>query len=74
MSTMPVAISERVAPVPELDDEVKEIVDGLREKFADLLEAIDDNIPDSREKSLVVTNIEQAFLWLRQCVEQNDIP
>ena len=70
----PVAISNRVAPVENLDDEVKEILDGLREKFADLLEAIDDNIPDSREKSLVVTNIEQAFLWLRQCVEQNDIP
>lgn len=67
------SIVERVSDV-DLDDDKRQVLEGVREEFQALLSEVDDLLPESREKSLVVTNIEQAFLWARQCVEQNDVP
>jgi hypothetical protein len=67
------AIADRVNDVA-LDEDKQQVLEGVREKFAELLSEVDDLLPESREKSLVVTNVEQAYLWARQCVEQNDVP
>lgn len=65
--------SDRVADL-ELTEEKYEVLNSVREAFTNVLDEVDDSLPESREKSLVVTNVEQAWLWVRQCVEQNDIP
>lgn len=67
------ALRERLDEVP-LDDEKQNVLDAVRAKFVDLLDEVEDLLPDSREKSLVVTNVEQAFLWAEQTVRRNDIP
>lgn len=71
MSVM--AITDRVDDVSVSEEKV-EVLNSVRQAFIDVLEEVDDSLPESREKSLVVTKIEEAWLWVRQCVEQNDIP
>lgn len=36
---------------------------GLRQRFLDLAIAVDDLLPPSRERSLALTNLEQARMW-----------
>lgn len=67
------AIIDRVASV-ELTEDAVEVLNSVREAFENLLNEVEDSLPDSREKSLVVTNIEQAFLWAQQTVKVNDVP
>jgi hypothetical protein len=66
--------AQRVAEVEVLDEDKQQVLEAVREQFERLLSEVDDLLPESREKSLVVTNVEQAYLWARQCVEQNDVP
>lgn len=41
---------------------------AIREKFAELAEFVDLNVPDGREKSLAHTNLEQAKYWANQAI------
>lgn len=43
----------------------------LSEATADYLRAIDDCVPDGREKSLAITNVEQAKMWASAGVARN---
>lgn len=72
MSVM-AGLSDRVENV-EMTEEKVEVLNSIRQSFIDVLEDVDDSLPDSREKSVVVTKLEEAWLWVRQCVEQNDVP
>ena len=45
---------------------------SLRESFSDLMEHIKAVCPDSREKSVAITNLEQAGMWAIKAVVSND--
>lgn len=38
-------------------------IEALREDFIELAESIEDVCPESRERSLAITNLEQALMW-----------
>lgn len=43
----------------------------LREEAKALANAIDERVPDSREKSLSLTNLEQAIFWANAGIARN---
>ena len=63
-------IRERFQSV-EFDEDQADISSTLSDAFADLAETVEDLLPDSREKSLVLTNIEQASMWSNACLARN---
>jgi hypothetical protein len=46
--------------------------EGLRAKAKELAEQINDMCPDSREKSLAITNLEQAIMWANASIARNE--
>ena len=44
----------------------------IREKAKELAYLIDGNCPDSREKSLAVTKIEEATMWANASIARNE--
>lgn len=49
-----------------------EIYQAIREKAKELAYLIDDLAPGSREKSLAMTNLEQAVMWANASVARHD--
>ena len=45
---------------------------ALREKAKELAYLIDELCPDSREKSLAITNLEQATMWANASIARNE--
>lgn len=46
--------------------------ESLRAKAKELAEQINEMCPDSREKSLAVTNLEQAIMWANASIARNE--
>ena len=46
--------------------------EAIRAKARELAELIEKNCPDSREKSLAHTNIEQAVMWANAAIARNE--
>lgn len=44
----------------------------IRKAFSDFLEGLEAHVPASRERSLAVTNLEQAAMWATKAVTHND--
>lgn len=44
----------------------------IREKAKQLAYLIDGNCPNSREKSLAITNLEQAMMWANAAIARNE--
>ena len=44
----------------------------IRDKFAILADQIDRECPDSREKSLALTKLEEAAMWTEKAIERED--
>lgn len=44
----------------------------IRAKALDLASLIDDLAPDSREKSLAVTKVEEAVMWANAAIARNE--
>jgi hypothetical protein len=44
----------------------------IRDKAKELAYLIDGNCPNSREKSLAITNIEQAMMWANASIARNE--
>lgn len=44
----------------------------LRDKAKELANLIDELCPDSREKSLALTNLEQASMWANASIARNE--
>lgn len=44
----------------------------LRAKAKELAELIDRDVPDSREKSLAITNLEQCSMWANAGIARNE--
>ena len=45
---------------------------AIRSKAKELAELIEDCCPDSREKSLAFTNLEQAVMWANASIARNE--
>lgn len=41
-----------------------EQLDKARKVILDTIEVVQDNVPDGREKSLAITKLHEAFLWV----------
>lgn len=48
-----------------------EIYTEIREMAKELAELIDEKVPNSREKALAMTNLEQAVMWANAGVARN---
>lgn len=48
-----------------------EIYTEIREKAKEFAELIDEKVPNSREKALAMTNLEQAVMWANAGVARN---
>jgi hypothetical protein len=49
-----------------------EIYQEIRKAGHDLARLIDGHVPDSREKSLAITNLEQAVMWANAGIARNE--
>jgi hypothetical protein len=56
-------------PTPEKIDTFRDI----RQAGFNLVEILNKVLPDSREKSLAITNIEQAVMWANASLARNKI-
>ncbi|MNC41644.1 hypothetical protein D3C75_904180 [compost metagenome] len=45
--------------------------EAIRNKAKELAELIDEQVPNSREKALAMTNLEQAVFWANAGVARN---
>lgn len=54
-----------------LNDEQKKIVDQIEEGYRKLAHEVADLLPDSREKSLAITNLQQSKMWAIEAVAKN---
>ena len=45
---------------------------NLRDKAKEFAEMIDSYCPDSREKSLALTNLEEAVMWANAAIARNE--
>ena len=52
------------------DDEI-ETIEDLRKDFMDLADAVENECPASRERSLAITNLEQALMWTVASIARN---
>jgi hypothetical protein len=46
----------------------------LRRNFIDFATVIDDSLPESREKEVVITHLEKALMFTTACIARNGIP
>lgn len=45
---------------------------SIRDKAKELALVIDDCVPDSREKSVAMTNLEQVVMWANAGIARNE--
>lgn len=49
--------------LPGFNPSGSDVVAGIKQRTEDLLQYLRDNVPENRERSLAVTNYEQAAMW-----------
>lgn len=49
--------------LPAFNPSGSEVVAAIKAKTEDLLAYLRDNVPNNRERSIAVTNFEQAAMW-----------
>lgn len=54
---------ETASTIPTFNPSGSEVVAEIKRKTEDLLAYLRDNVPGNRERSLAVTNYEQAAMW-----------
>ena len=52
-----------VSTIPEFNPSGSDVVAGIKQRTEELLTYIQDNVPNNREKSIALTNYEQAAMW-----------
>lgn len=53
-------------------DDQPQRYDRIRGNAAMLADVINESCPDSREKSLAITNLEQATMWANAAIARNE--
>lgn len=56
---------------PVDDDDANDYLDEQRETFKNLATFVDDNLPESREKSMTLTKLEEALMWANAAIARN---
>lgn len=65
-------MSDKFTSVIEVDEDTAGILDLVADKFTQLAEELDEILPESREKSLTITNLQQAHSWANRAVTDNE--
>jgi hypothetical protein len=65
---MPHLDLESIYSVKEVDQEQIDSSCAMRECFLTLAQAIEELVPDSREKSLAQTSLQQACMWASSAI------
>jgi hypothetical protein len=50
----------------------KDRYEKIREWASHMASFIDENVPDCREKSLAITNLEQSVMWANAAIARNE--
>ena len=48
---------------PDFNPSGSEVVDGIKSRVEGLMEYIDENVPDNRQRSIALMNLEQGSMW-----------
>lgn len=56
-------MGEKPSTLPEFNPSGSEVVAGIKQRTEDLLAFITENVPQNRERSIAITNYEQAAMW-----------
>lgn len=67
----PQEIKHRFAHHPPANDKVAMLHHAARAKFSDLAVWAFENLDDSRELALVLTNLEEALFWANASIARN---
>jgi hypothetical protein len=54
---------EKASTLPSFNPSGSEVVATIKAKTEDLLAYLRDNVPANRERSIAITNYEQAAMW-----------
>lgn len=54
---------ENASTLPDFNPSGSDVVAEVKAKTEDLLSYIRDNVPGNRERSIAITNYEQAAMW-----------
>ena len=64
-------IEQNMTNHPPINSNVERTFESIRTYFKDVAMTIEDMCPDSREKSLAMTNLEQSLMWAIASVARN---
>lgn len=56
-------MSDSATTIPELNPSGSDAVAGIKSRTEELMYYIRENVPSNRERSIAVTNYEQAAMW-----------
>lgn len=54
---------EKISTLPDFNPSDSVVVGGIKERTEELLKFITENVPSNRERSIALTNYEQAAMW-----------
>jgi hypothetical protein len=54
---------EKVTTIPNFNPSGNEVVAKIKSMTEELIQFVEDNVPDGRRKALALTNYEQAAMW-----------
>lgn len=58
----------------EVDEDTEDTLDYFVDKFSELAELILAHVPENREQSLALTNLEQAWQWVDSAMSPIGVP
>ena len=56
-------MSEKSPTISDFNPSGSLVVTGIKEATDDLIQYLIDNVPNNRERSIAITNFEQAAMW-----------
>lgn len=57
------ATDDNASTLPDFNPSGSEVVTGIKSRTEDLMKYLRENVPESRERSIAITNLEQAAMW-----------
>jgi len=49
--------------IPDFNPSGSEVVQGVKDRTEELMQFIRENVPENRQRSIALTNYEQAAMW-----------